>query len=1191
MSRDENRGPRGDGVPRVRLYLLGGFRAERAGQVVPESAWERRTAKRLVALLATEPGHRMHREQIEDLLWHDRNGGAAYESFRKALQVARRALEPELPAKGASSYLQVTEEVVSLVSDHVWIDVDHFEGLAQQARGTADTAAYEAALAAYSGDLLPAERYHDWAARRRDALVRLRLQLLLDLAGLLERRGTYAGAIERLRQVLEREPAEEAAHRRLMRLYALSGNRHLALRQYRTCGQILHRELDTQPGPETQALYEQILAGGLRPIDSAGPAAEEGGRGRLPAAIHRLPSTSLIGRERSVDLLLAELHRATEGHGGTMLVSGEAGVGKSRLVAEVARQAAKRGALALWGVCYEREGVLPYGPFVGALDDYLMSGPPSARGALAVEYPELGRLIPSLRRGPPPEAVPATTEAERTRLFAAVVRLLTELSTLRPLLLVADDLHAADPATIQLLSHLAQSAPHRSWLVVGAYREEDVPDHSEFRQAAGRIVREGLCQHVDLLRLARPDCDRLVRSLLEGGTVEPGVLERLYRLSLGNPLFTQELVRAMQAGGTLALVDGRWRAAAQTVARVPRGVRDLVGMRVDRMEGEARQTLNLAAVAGMESSFAVLREASELPEGALLDALDRALEGGILEERAAGYAFRHPLFRSALYERITQPRRSYLHTAVATALERIGPEEVEALAYHYARSRDRDKALEYLERAGERAYAGYANEVAEGHYREAIALLPEVGRRLDDVHLRERQAGLRLRLGEVLTSEGRYDEALPELEWSAQAYQAGGNRELLAATTAQLGQVHFLRGTAEEGVSRVRPLLDQLEEGDGVGVPPASIAALHLALAQLYSATGRFAEELAAAERAGALAGDEDTLLAEAAVRRALALLQLCRPEDAQRVLEEILPLAEQLGNLEVLQRVLALLAATCDELGTFRRGRAYRQRALAVAERTGNPALIASSLSNLGGIVQVLGHWTEARSYFERSVEIYRSLPSSSYYAAYPLAGLSSLSWHAGDLEAGWAYADEALAIAERVGNLMAASFAHASLAELELLAGQPEAACGRLESFLSRPGVGDAHFVTDLLPGLARAHLAQGDWERADELSARSVSSARTNNNHQALSAGLRVRGMVLTRQGRWEEAQRSFEEALAVARAMPLPRDEAHALYEYGRMDALQGRTEQERERLQAALALFQQLGAHLDAQRTEQALAAL
>ena len=252
------------GVQSLSVRLLGGFRAERSQGAVPDFAWQRRGAKQLTKLLAISPGHALHREQIVETLWPRVGVDSARNSLAKSLYAARQALEPERPPRRGSLYLQIRDDMIALNADHVLIDADNFQRLAQSALRQAIVSAYDAALAVYTGVLLPGDLYEDWPTQRRRYLADLNLRLLLGLAEMLAKYGDNHRAIDCLRSALQEDPTREDAHRQLMRLHDAMGARDLALRQFEICRAQLRRELNRAPDWETTNLYEEILANRVR---------------------------------------------------------------------------------------------------------------------------------------------------------------------------------------------------------------------------------------------------------------------------------------------------------------------------------------------------------------------------------------------------------------------------------------------------------------------------------------------------------------------------------------------------------------------------------------------------------------------------------------------------------------------------------------------------------------------------------------------------------------------------------------------------------------------------------------------------------------------------------------------------------------------------------------------------------------
>jgi predicted ATPase/DNA-binding SARP family transcriptional activator len=305
----------------LRIRLLGGFQVAVGPRKVGEAEWKLRKAKSLVKLLALAPGHRLHREQVMDIVWPDLDPQAASNNLRKALHVVRRALGP-------SALLSHEDLLVLGAQESMWVDVDAFDAAAGASRRTGNLESYREALALYKGDLLPEDLYEEWTVRRREELRGAHLSLLVEAARLYEARGELQVAVEVLQQAIEAEPLLEEAHQALVRLYAASGQRHQAIRQYRQLSEALKRELDAEPHADTQQLYQEIVAGRF-PKDEGRRTKDED----QPARKHNLPAqlTSFIGREREID----EVKRLLSGTR-LLTLTGPGGSGKTRMALEVA---------------------------------------------------------------------------------------------------------------------------------------------------------------------------------------------------------------------------------------------------------------------------------------------------------------------------------------------------------------------------------------------------------------------------------------------------------------------------------------------------------------------------------------------------------------------------------------------------------------------------------------------------------------------------------------------------------------------------------------------------------------------------------------------------------------------------------------------------------------------------------------
>lgn len=653
----------------VRVTLLGGFRVERAGGAREAPGWPRRSAKTLAKLLATHPGHALHREQIIDVLWPDVDSDSALNSFGKALHAARRVLEPGLKRRQESAFLRLNDSMLVLNTDRLVIDVDVFEQLADGAVRSGEAEAYHAALAAYSGELLPEDRYELWCSERRSALAELHVRLLVGLAEVHERHGACDEAAERLREALMRDPTREAVHRQLMRLYARMGTPDQAVRQFQACEQALRRDLDLAPRAETVSLYDAIRESQLSPAREQASALAGSGSQAVDRAAR---GGTFVAREQVLRAMGEQLDRRAEGRVGLIAVSGEAGVGKTRLLEEFALRAGESGTVTLRSGGGAHASWFACGPFAVAIEDYAGKLPEPEREEVARRYPALARFVPSLRRDFLPQDPGAEPRDYRFDIFPAIAQFLTDLARTRPVLLVLGDLHEIDDVGLDLIRYLVHLAVNVPLLMTGALRDPDLEPGHELRQMIEAMTRERICMRVELRCLSRRATGQLARALLPGVDVSDVLSAEIYEQSRGNPLFVRELADAMRDAGT-ALPSGP-RGPAALTARVPARVRMFADLRLALMDKPLHRMLGLvaagAAGAGEEISLGQLRTGAAaleppLAPEALLDALDRALRMRLVEERESGYAFRHPVLRTAMYDSLPRHRRDEFRAALA----------------------------------------------------------------------------------------------------------------------------------------------------------------------------------------------------------------------------------------------------------------------------------------------------------------------------------------------------------------------------------------------------------------------------------------------------------------------------------------------------------------------------------------------
>jgi len=1120
--------------PRLRIHLLGGFRVERDGDVPPVTRWRRHAAQVVVKLLAVTPGHRLHRDEVVEACWPDADPESASRNLRVTLHAARHTLQPELAPRAASAYLRTEGDMLALDRRGVVVDLDEAEERSAGAlreRGDRRLAALEEAAGLVSAELLPEDRYAAWAGPARAAQDRLRERVLLALADTAAGAGAQDRAVDVLQGLLAADPLSETAHLALIRVLLATGQRRPALAAYHACRDVLAAELGASPGSAIEELHQEALA--------APRAAGLPGSGAETPAAFPAPTAPLRGRSGA----LAELTRAGAP---VILVSGEAGIGKTRLVAEAARLSSDAGRPVLWGAGHEAEGHTPYGAFADALDGHLTRQPARRRAELGTVYPELVRLLPALGTSPVPP--PGAAEYERARLFRAFADFLADISASDPALVVLDDLHAADPASGQLLHHLARVSAGR-WQLIATYREDGLTADDPRRGLFSRLASQGLARRLELMRLPRTDCDAMLRDM---GADDALDLERIYHLSRGNPLFAVELTRAAQHdGGRLPAAGGLDHIG------LPAAVRDLVEARLAALPPAARELVDLLAVAGAATPLAELLDVAAAvghpptARAELIAGLDAACTGGIVAEHVVhragaalpGYSFRHPLVELACRHRTTLARRRQIHAAFVDAVLHHRPGAVDAVTFHL-READDPRAVDFLWQAGRRAAGLYANDSALDYFGELVTRLDAAGDP-SAADARRELAGIQRRMG-------RYAQAEQSLAAAIDGYRRAGRTDQVALAAAALSEVLAWSGRPQEGLDLLAGL-----PRPGRGADGEAPAAYELALMVLQFGTGDYEAALRSARRGTSLArgltgGQGPRLLARGLGNQAVSLSMLGRLRAAWTAAAKALPVAEKTGDPRLIADVASELAELAQLDGRFSTAREYAERARSLALGTGDRTAIVFKHGNLGRICLRQGDMAAAVREIRLAEATSEELPGT-WCRVYALANLGELYSWTGDVDVARAHLAQALHLADRIGDGQARAGARAILAELEVREGQAAAALRLL-------AVG--HFGTAAQPGRglrrdplrAWAYLAGGRPERAEQLAARTAAAARARGERLTELPALRVRGAALTALGRPREALRVLNSAAETARRLPFPLELAHI--QTARADALTG-----------------------------------
>lgn len=770
-------------------------------------------ARSLVARLLIDRGLIVPVDRLVDSLWGDHDGHGAEIALRSTISRLRKRLREagvpgDLIATRAPGYVL---EVPAETTDVFVFERMVADGKRQLTRRRPSEAMriFEEAQGLWRGAAYSEVRDEPFAraeARRLEEMLLAAIELRLDAAFTLGHHEALVGELETL--TTQHPMRERLWSQRMLALYRC-GRQAEALRVYQDLRSTLVDELGIEPGQDVSWMEHAILAQDpalsfVAPVDEpqVRPAAEdlaEAGAGAPAGYRVRIPTSTtqgpLVGRDRESTLLRTWWESVGSGDSDLLLVEGDPGIGKTRLVGELARAVEIEGSLVLWGRCDE-EPVAPFQPFAEALGRYFHAESADRISRMpSWQLSELSRLVLRLREyATPLEGDPGDSESNRYRFFEAVTATLGELSGNGKLLLVVDDLHFADQPTLLLLRHVLRNIDRAKAGIVGMYIDTEVPSGHRVRQALADLRSDRSVETVHLEGLNEDGVEELVRSWPK---VPSDLVPQLCKLTDGNPLFLEELLDHL---GEQASEEGSGDGDAPVPGDLepPEAIRELVARRVSRLPEDVVYLLQAAAVAGQECEASIVAEAAALSAEQQLDAFDRAEEsrllrrvGGLVRDR---YAFTHGLVRDAIYDELLRGRRVRYHYKIALATERVHGESVDRyvneLAHHFymgAALAGADKAVRYCIAAGERALRLLAFEEAVGHLTRGL----EVAERSGDADPSALCDAL-IALAEAQNRAGDESQANPNFARAAALARSIGDPERLAVTALRAGPVSYL---------------------------------------------------------------------------------------------------------------------------------------------------------------------------------------------------------------------------------------------------------------------------------------------------------------------------------------------------------------------------------------------------------------
>jgi len=908
----------------------------------------------------------------------------------------------------------------------------------------------------------------------------------------------------------------------------------------------------------------------------------------------------LIDRVEEMGLLRESVDKAVRGQGGVVFLHGEAGIGKTRLTRELGAYARLRGMQVLYGRCpalFRMDGVPPYVLWNEAIKDYLQVCTPEQLYRVVGFYPgELSKLVPEVKQklGAIPQSLPINPEHGRDRLFEAVSQFMTNISKETPLLVVLDDLQWTDQSSLLLLHYLARGVYRESLLLLGAYRETDIDERHPLPPVLTELNRERLLRSVPLKRLSFDDVLEMIRRILEQDDVPKEFCELVYEKTRGNPFFVEEVLKSLKEEEVIYREENKWKIKEVSKIEFPETVKGVIKNRISRLDDECQNVLTMASFVGNDFVFEALLGVTGVEEDKLLEIMEKMLKTGLVKERVIRgedmYCFADIIVRDVVHEEVSRLRHKKLHSAVGFALEKVYTKKIDEhlgeLAYHFLEGGDRDKALDYFLKAGEKAAKIYANGEAASHFLSALRLLEE-----KESEPRERGRVLEM-LGDIKRLVGEYDASIKFWNDALPLSKQLNEKETSARLHRKMANVFWINmGDAKRAKEHHAAALKILEtEPESV-----ELASLYEDMAGMVAmgATGKMAEALSLGEKAVELA---KKLNAHEVVAHSYMWLGeisgwLGERKKAQECFERALRIALDNGYMETavwayddltgfgihageneirleycekgfeLAKKVGIvdwIALTGNHLSHMYLGMGNMNKAIPLAEestalnrKVGNLILLAWSLNQLGSIHQKLGEWDKSEQYYKESFNISQKLDD--------FQSITSASGHLG-----WFYFDRG---------------EYAKAREF----------CEKMYDVCEKHGAKATQMGVSTL--VIWEYIELGEIEKAQNLIDDLHKYALEVENKNLIATADVMRAMLFRARKKWQESIEHFEKSLQEFKALGARRWDVYwfakrVLCEYARA-YLERDQEGDREKahnlLNQALEIFQKMGAKKEIER--------
>ena len=1151
----------------LRIMLLGSPQIFRDSDLANHNLSQK--ALGLLAYLVMSPSRGYTREELSGIFWGETNDENANFNLRRTLWSLRKAINP--PGSSTGIFICYKEGRYSFnhASDY-WLDVPLLEQAAApsfhlKARNVMslsselrpnDSSSHgvlREIVQLYRGDFLDGCKldggpvFEDWLFFERQRLKQCYIHCLRQLANASVAKYNYHQAIEDYQAILKVDPLDEPTHRDLMVAYYMVGMRDKAVEHYYHTQSMLLQQFNLEPLPETLVVFKAIRENTLT---------LEGKSYKLTSstqpAASIIPSVTFIGRTQEKEILFDALKATNQRNGKFVVISGEAGVGKTRLVEEFLYRLSNSPYTILRARCYAQEHGLPFQPIIDAIRAFLLTVDINYIKKLSnLWLAEVAKLLPELHGYLPHLLISSTLfpEQERNRLFEGLAQFIAHLGQREPVILFLDDLDAADIPTLELIHFLARRLATARVLMIGTIRTEALTEHNSLNTLLQELNRSSRSVILSLERLTEAEVSELVNRSSGISKKVDDLGHYLYNETGGNPFFLIEMLKARQ----------EWQGTPSESLIVPSNLRSIIEHRLKQLDDKSRGVVIMAAVIGRQFELSTLQKIYSDESHHLLYILDRLINQGWIEELPGGnpgtFDFNHGLVREAVYQTLSTAWRQSLHYQVGLAFESTASANNElagVLAHHFGKSTATNKALNYALQAAEHARRLYAHQEAINHYLHVLKIAERISNALSETETLD----IKCQLGQSYEFIGQYDTAiaiyqtaLPSTDFPNASHRRVG---------FQLARAYDRIGQYDQALEILKTIGEQLlEPEDAVSRIDAAMNARGMASVYLHREQSH--QSLAFCQHALAIIGDENVVY----------------PTPS---------LTDQMAKERV--AIYEIMANCYFHLGNYEESVNHYQAALQIAQQQDQSPVAARLLIGLGGVARRRGQYSDSTKFAEMSLKVCREIGHISGEAAANILQ-GDVAYNRGDFEQALSDYEQALSTYRQIGDQHGIADSCISLGFVKIDQDKIEAAENYLLEALAIGRTLDAALVLIRAQyHLARVALARGQLEQAQAGAEQALKAAQSAGIRLLEAAVNHQLGVILTQRQQLTQGELHIVEALNLYESMGDTFETAWVMRSLAQLFAIRGELSHALPQLQRALELFSDIGAERELSKTKE-----